>query len=92
MHGVETPAPPPANAPQGVNPTFAAIEQVVRDNAIGLSGQNLSVEVVWSAGGAPGSEVRVTAQYPFVMVAGPLLGNVGQPMTISRSASAPIIN
>ncbi|MBI1352930.1 MAG: hypothetical protein GC160_01190 [Acidobacteria bacterium] len=91
MHSDENPAAPPPNMSAGDDPTRAAIEYVVRRNAIGISSGQLTVQVAWSAGRVPGSVVTVSAQYPFSLFMGPLMG-IGKNMSIARSSSAPIVN
>lgn len=92
MHSVENPAEAPAGVTIVTTSTDAAIEQIVKRNANGLNKEMLNVQTVWSAGGVPGSDVTVTASYPFEMVIGPLLGDVAENMTIQRTSSAPVIN
>ena len=92
MHSVENPAEAPPGATITTTSTDAAIEAVVKKNAVGLNQNNLNVEVIWSAGGVPGSDVTVRASYPFSMIMGPLLGNIAENMTISRSSTSPVVN
>lgn len=92
MHSVENPADAPPGTPNGADPTDAAVKEVVRRNANGLSKSQLNVEVIWSAGGVPGSDVTVQATYPFSMILGPFLGDVVENMTITSTSSSPVIN
>lgn len=92
MHSVENPADAPPGTAPGVSPTDAAVKAVVEKNANGLNKSQLNVQVIWSAGGVPGSDVTVTATYPFAMVVGPLLGDIAENMNIKGSASSPVVN
>lgn len=92
MHSVENPADAPPNTPNGVPPTDAAVQAVVKRNANGLNKRLLNVQVIWSAGGVPGSDVTVRATYPFSMIVGPLLGDIAENMTITSAASSPVVN
>ncbi len=92
MHSVENPAEAPPGATITTTATDAAIEHMVKRSAVGLNSDQLNVQVTWSAGGIPGSDVTVTASYPFSMILGPFLAGINENMTISRSASSPVVN
>lgn len=92
MHGAENPAEAPPGATVNTTPTDAAIEDVVRRSAVGLDTNLLDVEVIWSAGGIPGSNVTVRASYPFSMILGPFLEGVTENMDIERAATSPVVN
>jgi len=92
MHSIENPAEAPPGATVTTTSTDAAIEAVVKRNAVGLDSNLLNVQVIWSAGGIPGSDVTVRASYPYSMILGPFLKGITETMSISRSASSPVVN
>jgi len=44
--------------------TTAQVQQMVKDNATGMTKTNITVNVVWAPNNRPGSTVEVAASYP----------------------------
>jgi hypothetical protein len=50
-----------------------SIEAVVKANAVGLDGSEISVLTSWDPSNEPGSVVEVQVRYPFRLVVAPLI-------------------
>ncbi len=75
----------------GTDNTAAAIETLIKNNAIGLDSNQLTVNTVWSPDNNRGSEFTITASYPLGLIMGSFFFS-GSTLTINDQVNGVVLN
>ena len=75
----------------GTGNTAAAIETLIKNNAIGLDSDQVTVTTVWSPDNNRGSEFTITASYPLGLIMGSFFFSGGT-LTINDQVNGVVLN
>ena len=75
----------------GSDNTAAAIETLIKTNAVGLDSNQVTVNTVWSPDNNRGSEFTITASYPLGLIMGSFFFS-GSTLTINDQVNGVVLN